>query len=74
MLLCAVFIRFSVRFCDIRTPPPPSPPLHNLVFSKMLWHQRCFPVQFEQSLQTRCIKAVSVKPDILFFLFLQNEN
>ena len=55
MLLCALFIRISVRFCDIRTPPPP---LHNLFFSKMLWHQRCFPVQFEQSLQTRCIKAV----------------
>ena len=77
----AVFLCYSVRclyvfLCvfAIFVPPPPSPPLHNLVFSKMLWHQRCFPVQFEQSLQTRCIKAVSVKPDILFFLFLQNEN
>ena len=23
MLFCAVFIRISVRFCGIRTPPPP---------------------------------------------------
>ena len=30
MIFCAVFIRISVRFCCIRAPPTPPPPIYDV--------------------------------------------
>ena len=74
MLLCALFIRISVRFCDIRTPPPPLPPYTIYSFQKCCGIKDVFQCNSNNLYKHAVLRLFRLSQTFFFFFFCKTRT